>query len=405
MKKQAAYTGARIFDGERFFDQHALIVDNDLIAGIVPEAALQNNAERYEKIALGGGLLSAGFIDAQVNGGGGVMLNDAPTPQSMYQIAEGHRLYGTTSLLPTLITDEKNVRDAAIEAAIEAVTSDKGVLGLHLEGPHLAPARKGAHLAELMRPVNDDDIALYISTVKKIGTLLLTLAAEQVTPEQVRQLANAGVTVCIGHSDCSAEAAFARFAAGASGVTHLYNAMSQITHRNPGLAAAALDRSEIYCGIVADGHHVDPIALRIALRAKRGEGKLFFVTDAMSLVGSDKDSFQINGREVKRVAGGICPKLVLDDGTIAGSDLDMASAIRFAVAELDLSLAESLRMASLYPARFLGVKDRGSLETGKRADFVHMDDKLFVNNVWRSGKKLETPVKPTQFSHYDLAFR
>lgn len=405
MKKMAAYTGARIFDGERFFDQHALIVDGDIIVGIQSEAALQNNTERYENIALSGGLLTAGFIDAQVNGGGGVMLNDAPTPQSMYQIAEGHRLYGTTSLLPTLITDEKNVRDAAIEAAIEAVTSDKGVLGLHLEGPHLAPARKGAHLAELMRPVNDEDIALYISTAKKIGTLLLTLAAEQVTPEQVRQLTKAGVTVCLGHSDCSAADAFARFEAGATGVTHLYNAMSQITHRSPGLAAAALDSPDVYCGIVADGHHVDPIALRIALRAKRGSGKLFFVTDAMSLVGSDKDSFQINGREVKRVSGGICPKLILDDGTIAGSDLDMASAIRFAVAELDVTLAESLRMASLYPARFLRVEDRGRLAAGKRADFVHLDGKLFVNHVWRSGNKLETPVKPTQFSHYDLAFR
>lgn len=162
------------------------------------------------------------------------MLNDQPTPETMFTIAKGHRKYGTTSLLPTLITDTTPVRDRAIEAAIEAVKADKGVAGLHLEGPHLAPARKGAHLAELMRPVNDADIALYIHTAKQIGTLLVTLAAEQVTPDQVRRLSDGGVVVSIGHSDTTADEAFKRFDAGARSVTHLFNAMSQIGHRAPG---------------------------------------------------------------------------------------------------------------------------------------------------------------------------
>lgn len=384
MSRKSAIAGARIFDGERFHDRSALVYENGKVEAIVPEEAL---GEAHQVERLKGGVLAPGFIDAQVNGGGGVMLNDAPTPQTMFTIADGHRKHGTTSLLPTLITDTMPVRDRAIEAAVEAVKADKGVAGLHLEGPHLAPARKGAHLAELMRPVDDADIALYSRTAKQIGTLLVTLAAEQVTPEQVRRLSDAGVIVSIGHSDTTAEEAYLRFDAGARSVTHLFNAMSQIGHRAPGLAGAALDHPDIWCGIIPDGHHVDPMALRLALRAKRGDAHLFFVTDAMALVGSNKETFEINGRTVKRVAGGICSKLVLPDGTIAGSDLDMASAIRFAVAELELTLAEALRMASLYPARYLRLEDRGRFRPGMRMDAVHLDDGLFAKATWRSGVK------------------
>jgi len=373
MTKKSAIAGARIFDGERFHDQSALVFSDGRIEAIVPEASL---GEAHEVERLNGGILAPGFIDAQVNGGGGRMLNDQPTPEIMFTIAKGHRKYGTTSLLPTLITDTTPVRDRAIEAAIEAVKADKGVAGLHLEGPHLAPARKGAHLAELMRPVNDADIALYIHTAKQIGTLLLTLAAEQVTPDQVRRLSDGGVVVSIGHSDTTAEEAFKRFDAGARSV-----------HRAPGLAGAALDHPDIWCGIVADGHHVDPMALRLALRAKRGDAHLFFVTDAMALVGSDSESFEINGRAVRRVPGGICSKLVLADGTIAGSDLDMASAVRFGVAELELTLAEALRMASHYPARYLRLDDRGTFRPGMRMDAVHLDDGLFAKATWLSGEK------------------
>ncbi|MGU3399591.1 N-acetylglucosamine-6-phosphate deacetylase [Brucellaceae bacterium D45D] len=384
MSRKSAIAGARIFDGERFHDGSALVFSDGKVEAIVPEADL---AEAHQVERLNGGILAPGFIDAQVNGGGGRMLNDAPTPETMFVIAEGHRKFGTTSLLPTLITDTMPVRDRAIEAAVEAVKADKGVAGLHLEGPHLAPARKGAHLAELMRPVDDADIALYIHTAEQIGTLLVTLAAEQVTPQQVRRLSDAGVIVSIGHSDTTAVQAFARFDAGARSVTHLYNAMSQIGHRAPGLVGAALDHPDIWCGIVADGHHVDPLALRLALRAKRGDAHLFFVTDAMALVGSDKQSFEINGRSVKRVEGGICSKLVLADGTIAGSDLDMASAIRFGVAELELTLGQALCMASLYPARYLRLADRGLLRPGMRMDAVHLDDGLFAKATWRLGEK------------------
>jgi N-acetylglucosamine-6-phosphate deacetylase len=377
------FTGARIFDGDRFHDDSALITGNGRVQAITPRDSWPEDAEI---VSLDGGVLSPGFIDAQVNGGGGRMLNDEPSPASMYMIAEGHRTFGTTSLLPTLITDVASASTAAIEAAIEAVKTDRGVVGLHLEGPHLSPARKGAHLPELMRPVEDSDIRTFIRAKEAIGTLLVTMAAEQVTDRQVQALAEGGVIVSLGHSDCTADVADMRFDAGARGVTHLFNAMSQLGHRMPGLVGAAIDHPAAWCGIIADGHHVDPRALRTALRAKRGEGRLFFVTDAMSLVGSDKQSFTLNGRTVYRKEGGFCSRVVLADGTLAGSDVDMASTIRYGVSLLELPLAEALRMATSYPARFLRLADRGHLAPGTRADLVHINDAIEVKATWMAGQ-------------------
>jgi len=377
------FTGARIFDGERFHDERALIVSD----GRIETIAALNDLPEGERIVLDGGVLSAGFIDAQVNGGGGRMLNDEPSADSMYIIADGHRRYGTTALLPTLITDTADATKAAIEAAKDAVKTNRGVAGLHLEGPHLAPARKGAHLASLMRPVEDSDVKAFIAAREAIGTLLVTMAAEQVSVKQVQELAEAGVTVSIGHSDCTSEQAEERFDAGARGVTHLFNAMSQMGHRAPGLVGAAIDHPATWCGVIADGHHVDPKALRTALRAKCGEGKLFLVSDAMSLVGSDKDSFTLNGRTVHRESGSFCSKVVLADGTLAGSDVDMASSIRYCTTYLDLTLAEALRMATLYPARFLRLEGYGQLLPGYRADVVHLNDKTEVTAAWISGER------------------
>jgi N-acetylglucosamine-6-phosphate deacetylase len=374
--------GARIFDGERFHDDRALVIAD----GRIETIAAGNDLPEGERIQLNGGVLSAGFIDAQVNGGGGRMLNDEPSASSMYMIADGHRPYGTTALLPTLITDTADATLKALEAAKEAVKANRGVAGLHLEGPHLAPARKGAHLAELMRPVEEKDVRTLVAAKQSVGTLMVTMAAEQVTSKQVRELSEAGIVVSIGHSDCSSEAAESRFDAGARGVTHLFNAMSQMGHRAPGLVGAAIDHPSVWCGIIADGHHVDPKALRTALRAKRGEGKLFFVTDAMSLVGSERDEFVLNGRTVRREKGGFCSKLVLSDGTLAGSDVDMASTIRYGVTYLDLTLAEALRMATLYPARFLRLEGRGRLVPGARADLVHITDDIRVTRTWIGGE-------------------
>jgi N-acetylglucosamine-6-phosphate deacetylase len=388
---QKALFGARIFDGNDFHDDCALIVAGNWIGGIVPVADMPVDAE---PVALGDGVLAPGFIDAQINGGGGRMLNDDPSPETMFAILSAHRPYGTTTIMPTLITDETSVRNRALESKDDAVRADRGVAGLHLEGPHLAPARKGVHRAELMRPMSEDDIGTYVAAAGGAGRLMITVAAEQVTPDQVKILTEAGVIVSIGHSDTDADTALCLFEAGARGVTHLFNAMSGLGSRAPGLVGAALDCPEVWAGIIADGFHIDPRTLRIALRAKgtRGQGRLFFVTDAMSLVGQEADEFILGGRTVRRERTGFCPRLTLKDGTLAGSDLDMASAVRFGVTHLDLPLDEALRMAAAYPADFLRLSDRGRLLPGLRADIVHLDNDLFVRETWRGGQRAE--VRP-----------
>ncbi|WEX11790.1 N-acetylglucosamine-6-phosphate deacetylase [Chelativorans sp. AA-79] len=382
MMENTVLAGARLFDGERFFDRHALVVEGGRVKAIVPEAEVSGKVTRLE-----GGILAPGFVDVQVNGGGGRLLNNDPTPETFFVVARAHRTFGTTALLPTLVTDTREVTRKAVEAAVEAAKADEGVLGIHLEGPHLAPARRGAHLAELMRPVDDVDLDLLCRAAGGMPVLHITVAAEQVTPQQVERLANAGVVVSLGHTDCTSEDARRLFNAGARGITHLYNAMSGLTHRAPGLVGAALDAGDVWGGIIADGHHVDPAALRIALRAKRGPGRLFHVTDAMALVGSNAESFELNGRTVRREPGEVCSKLVLEDGTLAGSDLDMASGVRFGVQVLELPVEESLRMASAYPATYLGIeKERGFLKLGCRADCIHLTDDLRVQQAWISGR-------------------
>jgi N-acetylglucosamine-6-phosphate deacetylase len=381
--ENAVIAGARLFDGERFHDDHALVIEDGGVKAIVPQGEVVGRADVTR---LEGGTLAPGFIDVQVNGGGGRLLNNDPSPETFSVIAAAHRRYGTTGLLPTLITDTREVTRTAIAAAIEAARADEAVLGIHLEGPHLAPARRGAHPAELMRPMDEEDLETLCRAVEAMPILHVTVAAEQVTPEQVERLAKAGVVVSLGHTDCRSEDAQRLFAAGARGITHLFNAMSPLSHRAPGLVGAALDAGGVWGGIVADGHHVDPAALRIALRAKRGPARLFHVTDAMALVGSDAPSFELHGRTVKREPGEICSRLVLEDGTLAGSDLDMASGVRFGVEALELPLEESLRMASAYPMAYLRLADRGLLKPGMRADCVHLGDDLRVRQVWLAGR-------------------
>lgn len=375
----------RLFDGEAMREDVALVIRDGFIADIVPRSQLAQEAIAE---VLPDGVLAPGFIDVQVNGGGGRMLNNAPTVETVDVMAKAHRRFGTTAMLPTLITDTRDISERAVDAVLEATLNVPGVTGLHLEGPHLAPGRRGAHLAELMRPLEEADIAMMRRLAFELPVLHLTLAAEQVLPLQVELLAAAGVVVSIGHTNCTAEEARILFDAGARGVTHLFNAMSGFSHRAPGLVGAALDEGQVWCGVIADGHHVDPTALRVALRAKRGPGRLFHVTDAMALVGSQETEFSLNGRAVRREPGEVCSRLVLEDGTLAGSDLDMASAVRFGVQKLDLSLEESLAMATSYPARYLGLEEHyGLIKPGARADMVWLDDSLSARATWISGRR------------------
>lgn len=383
MSDLLAITGARIFDSQAWYEDSALIIEFGYVAGIVPRGEIPANAER---VALDGGMIVPGFIDLQVNGGGGVLFNNAPSLDSIRTICAAHAQFGTTALLPTLITDTAEINIAAIAAGVEASAQRvPGFLGLHLEGPHLALSRKGTHDPALIRPMNAVDLARLEKAAADLPNLLCTIAAETVTPEQIAALHRAGAVVSLGHSDATYDLAMSAFDAGAGMATHLFNAMSQMGNREPGLVGAVLDRPEVFAGLIADGIHVHPASIGAALRAKRGPGRIFLVTDAMSQTGTDIQTLTLNGRTITRANGA----LRLADGTLAGADLDMIDAVNFMVDTIGLDLDEALRMASLYPAQAMGISAQyGHLMGEARANFVHLSDGRTVRATWIDGTEV-----------------
>ncbi len=378
-----ALAGARIFDGAHLRDGEAVIVDEGRIRAIVKDANLPAGVavRRVE------GLLAPGFIDVQVNGGGGVLLNDEPTVAGIRTIAAAHRQYGTTGLLPTLITDTRQRMAEAI-AAVRAAMEEgvPGILGIHLEGPYLNPERKGVHNPALMRRIEEEDIALVTSVGR--GRTLLTIAPERTTPEIIRRITQAGTIVAAGHTAASYDEMRAASGAGLTGITHLFNAMPPLAGRDPGVVGAALDHPELYPSLIVDLFHVSAASLRIAIAAKGWE-RMILVTDAMSTVGSDLQSFELGGRLITRSKG----RLTTADGTIAGSDLDMATAVRNTVEALGLPIEAALHMASRAPAEFLGLGDElGRIAPGYRASLVLLDDALRVTGTWIDGISGERDV-------------
>ncbi len=382
MTDRFALTGARIFDGEQWHDRTALVVGD----GVIESTMAADSPSDARRVPLDGGMLVPGFIDLQVNGGGGVLLNDQPTVGAIRTICETFYQFGTTALLPTLISDTVEVTGSAIEAGVEAARLEiPGFLGLHLEGPHLSLARKGAHDPRLIRPMQEADLRRLVEARAKLPSLLTTIAAETVSREQIAALANARIVVSIGHSDASYAAVTAAAAAGATMVTHLFNAQSQLGNREPGVVGAALDTGTLWAGLIADGIHVHDAAIGIALRAKRGPGKIFLVTDAMSLTGSPEQSFTLNGRLIHRADGA----LRLADGTLAGADLTMIDAVAHMRRAIGLPLDEALRMASLYPAQAMGIAGRqGHLKRGAVASMVHISEDLSVRSTWIAGREV-----------------
>ncbi len=371
-----AFHGPDIFDGFQRRSGHALLLDGTQVKAVIPEADIPSHASTTR---LEGGLLAPGFVDLQVNGGGGLLFNQSPTAGSIATITKAHLPFGTTSLLTTLITDSKEQVATAIDAARATIP---GHIGLHLEGPHLSVARKGAHDPDLIRPMEEDDLATLLAAAKALPTLFTTVAPESTSPAQVKALVEAGAIVSIGHSDAQPDTLLPLIEAGASGTTHLFNAMSQIESRQPGLVGTALDDGRISASIIADGIHAAKATLRIALRAKQGPGKIFLITDAMATIGTDLKSFTLNGRTITRENG----RLLLDDGTLAGADLDMVSAVRFVHQYLGVTLEEALRMASLYPAQLIKRDSEfGCLKPGTNADFIWLDEGLNINQVWQKG--------------------
>jgi N-acetylglucosamine-6-phosphate deacetylase len=374
-----AISAPNIFDGTQCLRDHCVVLRGDRIVGVPAIADCPADAER---IILTEGTLAPGFIDLQVNGGGDALFNADPSAACLHTIARAHRRKGTTSLLPTVLSNTPQVHKAAATAVQEARSSGlAGILGLHIEGPFFATARRGVHAQAHLRAADDEDIA-WLCGLRDFP-VVLTLAPENFSPALISQLAASGIHVCAGHTEASYAQLVAAAAAGLSGVTHLYNAMSPLQTREPGCVGAALDTDTLWAGIIADGHHVHPAAIRLAQRLKP-PGKLVLVSDAMATVGGSCSSFDLYGETISEQSG----KLVNHEGRLAGSAIALIDAVRFCVEEAKISLEESLRMASCYPAGILGLADTlGSLHSGARADLVHFDDAFGVRNTWLCGER------------------
>ena len=368
--------GARIFDGERLHDDCALVIEGASIRSLT---RFEDRPRGGEQVDLGGGVLSPGLIDWQINGGGGVLFNANPTVEGIAAIAAAHRRAGVTAFLPTVVTDAPRVLAEALAAAREARERVPGALGIHVEGPFIDPRRKGVHPSEFIRPMKEEDANALIAG--RAGVMVVTLAPASVPLEFVGRLAKAGVIVSLGHSDASAEEAQAVFGAGASAVTHLYNAMSQLSSRAPGVVGAALADPRMICGLIADGEHAHPAACRAALAAK-GPREIALVSDAMPPAAGGPDVFELQGRRMTRVG----KRLVAEDGTLAGAAITLRDAVDYVVNELKVPLADALMMATLTPARLLRVDGQiGQLKPGHRADLAHLTDDLQVIEVWSGG--------------------
>ncbi|MGI9389798.1 MAG: N-acetylglucosamine-6-phosphate deacetylase [Boseongicola sp.] len=365
------YGGGPIFDGEALHECYALCVENGQITALGPEEKIGRDGTYVD---LGGDILSPGYVDLQVNGGDGIMFNEAPTVETLARIATAHQRLGVTTILPTLITDTADKTAAAIEAAKNAIAERvHGIGGLHLEGPHLSVARKGAHDAALIRPMTDDDLAVLIRAAGDLPVLMVTIAPENATIEQVRALVDAGALVSLGHSDANFDTCVSYADAGARAVTHLFNAMSQLGNREPGLVGAALASGSLSAGLIADGIHVHQETMRAAWAAKRMPGRIFLVSDAMAPAGSDISEFTLGGRRITRDGG----QLALEDGTLAGADLDLTTAVRNMVQKVGVGLADALQAATSVPARLAGMPAKvGSISVGNAAGLIRVRSDL-----------------------------
>ena len=382
MTKKKSFVGATIFDGFKRHLNAALIIKNSKVVEIIPEEKVD---PKTEQIVLAGGLLTPGFVDLQVNGGGGVLFNDNPSLENLKTICEAHAKLGSTSIMPTLISDSPEVKKRAISTITDALDKQvNGLVGLHLEGPHLALARKGAHEERFIRPMNEFDCLDLESLANKISKLMLTIAPEAVSPQQITRLSKAGAIISLGHTDCTFNQAAEAVDAGATCATHLFNAMSPFGSREPGLVGAVLDSGRLFSGIIADGFHVNKASINLALRAKKGPGALFLVSDSMSTVGSHQKHFFLNDRLITRSQG----KLILEDGTLAGADIHLSDAVKYMVNEVGISQDDAIRMASLIPAKVLGVESEiGCLAPDARADFLWMKNDLEIEKVWVGGNE------------------
>lgn len=370
----------RVLTDEGFVANRVVLVDRGRIVAVT--TANDPRCAQARLHDLGGAMLLPGFVDSQVNGGGGALFNDDPSVATIRTIGEAHRRFGTTAFLPTLISEDFTIIARAIRAVRTAIEERvPGVIGVHIEGPFINELRKGAHDPAKIRDLDARDAALLSSL--GVGKTLVTLAPEMTTPATLRLLAKEGVVISAGHTNGTFDEITRALHSGVTGVTHLFNAMSPLSHREPGAVGAALHDPDCWCGIIVDGRHVHPAALKIALACKRAD-RFMLVTDAMPNVGTGQDSFMLQGRRIT-VKDGVC---VDESGTLAGAAIDMASAVRNTVEMLGLPLERAVRMASTYPAQFLGLGgEMGRIAAGYRANLVAANDKLEILSSWIDGAR------------------
>jgi N-acetylglucosamine-6-phosphate deacetylase len=380
-KLQFAISADRIFDGYRWHNDAVILIDRGAVQCIAPRD--KSVSDLPIEFMPPGTVLAPGFIDLQVNGGGGILLNDEPTPEAMRAIARAHRRNGTTSCLPTLISDTRAKAKTAIAAAKLLAGSD-GVLGLHLEGPFISRSRPGIHRGDYIQAATRDDLD-WLGELSAVGSSMVTLAPECVPAGFVKSLAASGIRVSVGHSEAAPDTLIRAIDDGLSGVTHLFNAMPAMSAREPGIVGVALTDERLTASIILDGIHVDPLVARTAFSAKNRKN-LALISDAMPTVGTEDDHFELMGRQIQLRYG----RLVSENGTLAGAHLDLASAVKNAVALVGIPLDDALRAASLVPARFLGIEHhRGTLSAGTRADIVALTTDLDVLTTWIAGKRPE----------------
>ncbi len=372
-----AVVASTVFDGEECLRDCAVVIEGWKICAVLPRHELSPSIPA--RILPEGAWLAPGFIDCQVNGGSDVLFNDEPTVGVIAAIAAAHRKFGTTSLLPTLITDTQDKMRAALDAADKAAAENPGIAGVHIEGPFISPEKPGVHNRAFIRPPTPQDLELLIAPRR--GVTLVTLAPERVPAGFIAELVKAGVRVSLGHSMATYQQTKAALAEGLTGFTHLFNAMPQLLSRDPGPIAAALETERAWFGMIVDGQHADPAMLRLALR---GEAHPMLVTDAMPPVGGSKVDFMLYGHKIA-LRGGRCLR---EDGTLAGASLNMAAAVRNCTGLLGVPLARTLRFASAEPARFLGLHaSLGRLAPGYRADMAAFDpESLEIYETWVAGK-------------------
>ncbi len=375
-----AITGSKLFNGIDFIEHKVLLIDDQHIAGIVNEDAIPTD---FQVKKLEGGILSPGFIDLQVNGGGGKLFNNSPDKESLNTIISAHQYFGTTSIMPTVISDSLNILQKCTDTISNEIDNNHSLLGIHIEGPFFNVKYRGVHQKQYINTINASYLNLF-ETLDKFP-VMLTLAPECISIKQLKHLKSLGFKILAGHTDANYDQLEEAVKYGLDGFTHLFNAMGQISAREPGVVGSAFDFDETSASIIVDLHHVHPSLINLSFKQKP-KGKLFFVSDSMATINHGEPSFELYDEVVSESNG----RIINSEGKLAGSSITQIDAIKNAYQKCSIPLESAISMATIYPAEYLGVSDYiGQLKKGYRADLAHFDSNFHVQNVWLAGKQIK----------------